>query len=207
MLVAAVAMAQEETIADALAQQKKEPLFRNVAVGVDVIGAAMRTFGDQGDYQATVTAAMKGGFFPVVEIGMGKSDKHDTELYPAYKSSGMFGKIGVDYNMLNNKKDDYRLTIGARYGITHFDSEATTFIDSLRTDVTTLSETCTVHTLELVAGVDAKVWGPLHMGWSLRYRRRLKNTDYVNVPIYAPGYGNVYDDVTFMALYTISLQF
>lgn len=71
----------------------------------------------------------------------------------------------------------------------------------------TTHEKCTLHWLELVFGVDAKVFGPLHMGWSLRYRRKISCSDYIKSPLYAPGYGDASNSSRFMALYTIGLQF
>ena len=43
---------------------------------------------------------------------------------------------------------------------------------------------------EFVFGVDAKIWGPVRMGWSLRYKRRLfhDDGDYGNT-WYVPGFG------------------
>lgn len=75
------------------------------------------------------------------------------------------------------------------------------------TEFITTSEKCKVHWAELVFGVDAKIAGPLHMGWSIRYRRRLSASDYVNAPLYAPGFGDASKGTCFMALYTIGLQF
>jgi hypothetical protein len=39
-------------------------------------------------------------------------------------------------------------------------------------------------------GVDAKIWGPLHLGWSVRYHLKLstKEGEHGNV-WYIPGYG------------------
>ena len=49
---------------------------------------------------------------------------------------------------------------------------------------------CSYHWAELVLGVDAKLWGPIHLGWSARYRKRLayKRVDFGEV-WYVPGYG------------------
>ena len=46
------------------------------------------------------------------------------------------------------------------------------------------------HWLEVVFGVDATIWGPLHLGWSVRYRNRLSHDpgELDNV-WYVPGYG------------------
>lgn len=202
------AMAQNEN--DNVANEvtkKKKPLFSSIAVGIDLLGPGMRYFGDQGDYQATLQAGIRGMFLPVVELGYGTSDKKDDLLATAYKSKGTFGRIGCDYNVLKDKLDDYRLTVGIRYGISHFDYDTTLPTDSLHKEFTTTSESCTLHWLELAFGVDVKVWGPMHMGWSVRYRRRLKVSDYINDPRYAPGFGNATESSAFMALYSIGLQF
>lgn len=207
-LVCAVnVMAQGRRHADDDAHKQQIPLLQGIYVGVDALGAGMGAFSSQGDYQGFVTAKIKGSYLPVVEVGYGLSDKHDDDAFTAYKSKGMFGRIGIDYNMLNNKLDEYRLTIGARYGISKFNSDTTLPTDSLHTDFTTTSEKCTVQWIELVAGVDAKVWGPLHMGWSVRYRRRLSVSDFIHSPQYAPGFGNAENLVNIMALYTISVRF
>lgn len=208
MLVCAVnVMAQGRRHADDDALKPKIPTLQGIYVGADLLGAGMRYLSDQGDYQGYVTAKIKGSYLPVVEVGYGTSDKHDDNTFTSYKSKGMFGRIGIDYNLLNNKLDDYRLTIGARYGMSKFNSDTTLPTDSLHTDFATTSEKCTVQWIELVAGVDAKVWGPLHMGWSVRYRRRLSVSDFLHEPQYAPGFGNGTNLVNIMALYTIAVKF
>ena len=51
-------------------------------------------------------------------------------------------------------------------------------------------EQCSQHWLEAVIGIDAKVWGPLHLGWSVRYKRRLFHNDgNIGKTWYVPGYG------------------
>ena len=41
-----------------------------------------------------------------------------------------------------------------------------------------------------VGGVDATLWGPLHMGWSVRYRNRLfSHIDDFDNCWYVPGFG------------------
>ena len=47
-----------------------------------------------------------------------------------------------------------------------------------------------MHWLELAFGVDAKIWGPVHLGWSVRYKRRLFHREGdVGDAWYVPGYG------------------
>ncbi|MGN1375101.1 MAG: DUF6048 family protein, partial [Prevotella sp.] len=49
---------------------------------------------------------------------------------------------------------------------------------------------CSYHWFEALVGVDAKIYGPIHMGWSLRYRGRLSYKDgEPGKSWYVPGFG------------------
>lgn len=49
---------------------------------------------------------------------------------------------------------------------------------------------CTYHWLEAVFTIDAKIFGPVRMGWSVRYKRRLFHTHGdIGEAWYVPGYG------------------
>ena len=49
---------------------------------------------------------------------------------------------------------------------------------------------CNMHWLEVVLGIDAKVFGPLHLGWTVRYKRRLMHNDgALDATWYVPGFG------------------
>lgn len=195
--------------AEEIAQAKpKAKLFEDISVGVDLFGIANKFFSNEADYQASVQANLKGIFLPVVELGYGTADKYYDESLTTFKSNGMFGRIGCDYNILKKKLDDYKFTVGLRYGLSRFNYETTMPTDTIpNPEFATLKESCTVHWAELVLGVKVRVSGPFFMGWSVRYRRRLGCSEYVNPPIYAPGYGNASNTTNFMATYTIGLMF
>lgn len=186
--------------------QKKARFFESLTAGVDLVGPVMNSISGQGDFQAFLQANIKGKYLPVIELGYGKADKSSEITDIKYKTKAPFGRIGFDYNILKNKHDDYRLMVGLRYGITKFDYDTTWPTDSLHKEYTVTHDKCTLHWAEIVLGVDAKVWGPLHMGWSVRYRRRLSISDTVKDPLYAPGFGDASDFVQIMALYNICIQ-
>ncbi|MBR6998942.1 MAG: hypothetical protein IKI19_09110, partial [Prevotella sp.] len=49
---------------------------------------------------------------------------------------------------------------------------------------------CSMHWLEAVFGLDAKIYGPLHLGWMVRYKRRIAHNDGITEKTwYVPGYG------------------
>jgi len=187
-------------------KETKGRFFEGLSVGADLVGVVMNPLVGYGDYQAFLQANIKGKYLPVIELGYGRQNKSYAITDVTYKTHAPFGRIGCDFNLLNNKHDDYRLTVGLRYGFTSFSYDTTSPTDSLHTQFTTETEKCTLHWAELVLGVDAKIWGPLHMGWSVRYRRRLSLSDYVNEPLYAPGFGKASEKSRFMALYNIGIE-
>lgn len=197
----------KQTLNNSLLDGKKYPFVESISVGVDLVGAATNVFSSKGEYQAFVQANLKGMYLPILEVGYGRADKSYEITDIKYKTSAPFFRLGVDYNIMNNKHDNYRITIGMRYGFSKFNYDTTEPTDSLHTVFKTTSDKCTLHWLELCAGVDAKVWGPLHMGWSIRYRRRLSASAYTKEPLYAPGFGDASNPVQLMALYNIGIQF
>ena len=57
-----------------------------------------------------------------------------------------------------------------------------------------MGEQCSYHWLEIALGADATIWGPLHLGWSVRYKRRIAHKEgALDNTWYVPGFG-VYGD-------------
>ena len=155
------------------------PLLRNVAVSADLVGPIQ----------------LKDKYFPVVELGIGKADGTDESTQINYKTTAPYGRIGCDFNLLRNKHDIYRLYGGVRYALTYFkyDLKGPDIKDPVWGGTTPYEVNgvkCNYHWAEFVLGVDAKIWGPVRMGWSLRYKRRLfhDDGDYGNT-WYVPGFG------------------
>ena len=101
----------------------------------------------------------------------------------------------IYWNLLKNKHDDYRLFGGFRYGFTSFkhDVSAPPVKDPVwggEAPYGAEDVSANYHWLEGVIGVDAKIWGPVRMGWSFRYKRRLaqKKGD-IGYSYYVPGFG------------------
>lgn len=171
------------------------PLFRGIAVGVDVVGPAMRLIGDYGQYEAMLRLNLKDRYYPIIEAGYGSADHEDDVTGIRYKTSAPYGRIGVDFNVLKDKHDKYRLLVGARYSFTSFkyDTGPLQVEDPLTHESTEWAAEgvkCSYGWLEVAAGVDATIIGPLHLGWSVRYRSRLHQSHGdVGEPWYVPGFG------------------
>ena len=65
---------------------------------------------------------------------------------------------------------------------------------------------CSQHWAEVLFGIDAQLVGPLHLGWSVRYRNRLSNDDgIIGKTWYVPGYG-IQDTSNLGATFNVSID-
>lgn len=171
------------------------PLFRGVAVSGDIVGLAQLAFSDYGQYEAALRVNLRDRYFPVLELGYGKADADNITTNLSYKTSAPYGRVGMDFNLMKNKHDIYRIYAGFRYAFTSykFDIEGHDIKDPVWGNDVKYEATgveASYHWIEGVFGVDAKIWGPFRLGWSLRYRRRLIHDDgNVGNTWYVPGYG------------------
>lgn len=186
--------------ADARSKQGEEkkdsvPLLRGFAVSVDLVGPAQMLIGDYGQYEAALRINLRDKYFPVVELGIGKADHDDDVTLISYKTSAPYAKVGIDFNLLKNKHDIYRLYAGVRYAFTSFkyDLSHPDITDPVWGNTAGYSAKdvkCSYHWAEAIIGVDAKIWGPVHLGWSLRYRSRISYNDGpLGNSWYVPGFG------------------
>lgn len=193
MLVAAPVAADAKDSAEI--KNDSVPLFNGIAVSVDLVGPMQMVFGDYGQYEAALRINLKDRYFPIVELGIGKADHNDDATDITYNTSAPYAKIGVDFNLLKNKHDIYRLFAGARYAFTSFkyDLSHPGMTDPVWGGMAPYEGygiKCSYQWLEIVIGVDAKMLGPVHLGWSVRYRSRLSHNDgTMGNTWYVPGFG------------------
>ena len=177
------------------AKKDTTAFFKGFAVFADLIGPAQMMFGDYGQYEAGLRINLKDKYFPTVELGYGKADHNDDATNISYKTSAPYARIGIDFNVLKNKHDIYRLFAGVRYAFTSFkyDLSHPGMTDPVWGDTAPYEANgvkCSYQWVEAVIGVDAKMWGPVHLGWSLRYRSRVSHNDGpLGNSWYVPGYG------------------
>lgn len=171
------------------------PFFRGMAVGVDLIGPVQLAVSDYGQYEASLRVNLKDKYYPIIELGYGKCDANDESTKITYKTNAPYARIGIDWNLLKNKHDDYRLFGGFRYGFTFYkyDVSAPPIKDPVwgtETPYGADDVSCNYHWLEGVIGIDAKIWGPIRMGWSFRYKRRVAYSNgNLGNSYYVPGFG------------------
>lgn len=172
--------------------------FKGVSVGVDAYGYINTLFDDYVSSEVAVQANLGNRFFPTVEIGYGSTDTTDEMTGIYYKSSAPYFRVGMNYNFLYKKKgklSGYKLYALARYGWTKakYDVKSPAITDPVwggttELDLTDVKATCSW--FELGVGVQVKVWKIFHLGWSVRYKSRLKEGEGESSQVwYIPGYG------------------
>lgn len=186
-------------------------LFQGVSVGYDLVGAGMLMFSDYGHHELFVRANLKDKYFPVVEIGLGKATHDDDVTGIHYDTSAPYFRLGCDFNLMRKKHSDHKVFAGVRYAFTSFKANISCqdFLDPVwKTPVSynIADESCSQHWAELLVGIDTKVFGPVHLGWTARYRQRLAHNDGDAGKVwYVPGFG-VSDNSQLTATFNISLQ-
>lgn len=171
------------------------PWFNGFAVSVDLVGPLQMALGSYGQYEAALRLNLKDRYFPIIELGYGRASDDDDVTRLSYRSKAPYGRIGIDYNLLKNKHDKYRLYGGVRYAFTSFKFDVwhpglKDPVTGALTEYSAYDVKCSQHWAEVVFGVDASIWGPLHLGWSVRYRRRIAiNKGTMGNVWYVPGYG------------------
>ena len=183
--------------------------FQGFTLSADIVGPVMYLTGDYGSAEGALRLNLKNTYCPVVEVGYAICDATNENTDILYKTSAPYFRVGCDLNMLKNKFQDNRLYIGLRYGFSRFsyDLSGPDLTDPIwggqsEFSYSGLSSTC--GWLEIVAGVQVKIWKSFHMGWSVRLKKAVstQSTDY-SEPYYIPGYGTTTGSTAIGATYNL----
>jgi len=172
------------------------PMFRGFAVSGDLVGAVQLLVSDYGQLEGAFRVNLHDQYFPIIEVGYGKASHEDDQVTGiTYKTQAPYFRLGVDVNIMKKKHTGNRIFAGLRYAYTNYkvDIARRPFEDPVwkwETSFGVKDEPCYQHWAELLFGIDAKVFGPLHLGWSVRYRQRLAHDDGQTGKVwYVPGFG------------------
>lgn len=188
-------MAQSKYRIEATAPPAK--MLNGIAVGVDGVGFGMKIAGARyANMEVFGRLNLYEKYFPVVELGVGECNREGAEQNTTFHTRAPFTRIGCDY-CLTKKRNGNRLFMGLRYGFSNFDYDYSNpdFSDPYWTtntqqgvDIKDIN--ANAHWLELGVGIETKLWKYIRMGWSIRYKARLYESDCPHgEPWYVPGYG------------------
>ena len=151
---------------------------------------------DYGQWEAALRLNLHDQWYPVFELGYGKAERLNDEVTEiSYTTEAPYFRAGIDFNLLRKKHLGNSLFAGIRYAYTSYKVDVwhPDFKDPIwgwNTSYDVREVPCSQHWLEFVVGLDAKVFGPLHLGWSVRYRQRLSHDDgIIGRTWYVPGFG------------------
>lgn len=189
------------------AQEKKESselakklLLNGVIVQYD-IASLISSFLSNGETYSTeggVQIDLNHKYYPIVELGLGGANKLSADNI-GFKTNGLFGRIGVDINLLKPKKDaklsNNLFLAGARIGFTNFSYDITnvSITDNYWGGTEILNypnQSATKFWFEIVAGVRVEVFKNIFMGWTVRNKNLLnQDKDGEISSWYIPGFG------------------
>ena len=172
------------------------PLFCGFSVSFDLVGPAMMMMTSHGEYEGALRVNLHDQWFPIFELGLGRANHENDEVTGlTYKTTAPYFRLGMDWNILRKKHQPNRMYAGFRYAFTSYNVDIIREnlpdpVWQTKTGFGVEGSRCNMHWLEVVLGIDAKVFGPLHLGWTVRYKRRLMHNDgALDATWYVPGFG------------------
>lgn len=149
-----------------------------------------------GDYRLTKK------YFLAAEIGNENKTTDDDRVN--FTTKGSYLKAGFDYNAYENWLDmENIISIGMRYGFSTFNQQLNSYriynANPYFGEVPVIPsgqkfDGLTASWIEVVAGVKAKVFNNVFMGFSLRLNRLITNKEPENFSnLYIPGFNRTYD--------------
>lgn len=187
------------------------PLYNGVTVGFNFFDAVMLIAGQSyASFDCNASVSLHNWFFPTMELGLGYSNNHQEGTSMVYHTKpSPYLKIGIDYNFLYKSTPDYMAGLGIRFGWAHPSYEIkNATIDTPYWDQSAQfnisNQSVNAWFGEALASVKVKIWQQISLGWTIRYRFKMKIPDASNsTPWYIPGYGGSSPlTATFSIMYT-----
>ena len=176
------------------------PLFNGLTIQVDaasLLGSVLST-GETYSYEAGAQVDLKHKYFPVFELGYGGANKISNNNID-FKTNSLFGRLGVDINLLSKKKDSKPTSnlflVGLRLGMSSFPYSISNAIITDNywhgSEVNNYQNEITNKIwYEIAAGVKVEVAKNFFMGWTVRIKNLISQDVAGQVaPWYIPGYG------------------
>lgn len=97
--------------------------FAGIRFGADVLPTMFGVLNDNLEsYQGTFEVLLNNKYFIELSGGIDHVTRKGVSNY-TYRSKGMYGRIGVNYNMLHRKSKDDAIYVGLHFGYAQFDNQ------------------------------------------------------------------------------------
>ena len=176
--------------------EKKIHFINGAAVGADIVGWGMKALGSDWRHMEVLGRInILDRYFPIAELGIGEANHEGRDLENRFKVRAPYFRVGADYNF-NKKHNGNRMTGGLRYGFSKYNYDlfvAEPLTDPIwggseELDLTGRDGRC--HWLEVVFGLETRLWTIVHLGWDIRIKAKLSQKKAPEgQPWYIPGYG------------------
>lgn len=171
------------------------PVFGGIAVSGDLVGFVMKAMNARfANMEVAGRLNFCEKYFPIVELGIGDCKKTGGDNNNTFSCTAPYYRVGMDYNM-NKKMNGNRFFVGLRYAFSSYkyDFSNPDFADPVWKKASPLSLNNLngrTQWMEVVVGVETKLWSIIRLGWNLRFKTRLKqNVSDCGAPYYVPGFG------------------
>jgi len=194
-------------------QNSDEWRIEGPRIGIDLSRFLLPTMqsGNRHGWEIQGDIPYKGNFFPTVELGMQWFDDKESSFH--YLSNGAYGRLGMDVNItkFESLKDHDILFVGIRYGFSQFNEQVneitySNYWGSLTTSSPKIP--ISAHWAEIVFGMKGEIASNLFLGWSLRAKFPIVQTNDPNItPYIVPGIGKTTGTTPADFSFTVSYRF
>lgn len=183
-----------------------------LAVGIDVSPFIMRAITDENTgFAAVARYGIKDRVWAAAELGFEHCKSNNDNF--TYKSNGTFVRLGLDYDIFNNKRfpTNDNIFIGFRYAYAWQSHECENF--TITDDYwggfsgSVGNTSVNSHSLDALFGLRCEVLPHFYMGWSVRCRVLLYSAyDDSLTPFSVAGYGRFENKANLGFTYTLEYQ-
>lgn len=154
------------------------PKFNGFTVNVDLFSPVANAFGQKyGNYEVGLDAGFYNRFYPVYEAGICYADDTPEDYnYTYHVNPSFYNRIGLNYNIMYNKKIPGMLLVGVRYGmsVAKYDIRniniTSPYWGDGQTGLAIDGGQSVAHWGEVVLGLQMDAFRGFMLGWSLRYK-------------------------------------
>jgi hypothetical protein len=173
----------------------KIPLIRRIELSLDYLKLVSFALPNETKMEGGMAIITKPGIGLSFEAGYGAKMPEDHFKNADYKVEGFYGRVGFSYHYTFNPGSN--LFIGAKYGISNYQDEATYIIESSLWEPYEDSFNRTglsARWAEFIAGSESRINGFFYMGFIFRFRALIQHDNFAPLEVFSiPGYGRTMD--------------
>jgi hypothetical protein len=180
---------------DSVAENVKIPVIRRLEFSLDYLKLVSFALPAETKMEGGLAIITKPNIGISLEFGYAAKMPEEHFKNAEYQVDGLYGRAGLSYHYPFDPNTNFFL--GAKYGMSNFQDEATFSIES---SLWTPYEDSFKRTglsgqwVEFIAGSESRFKGNFYFGFIFRFRALISHDDFTPLNVYAvPGYGRTMD--------------